>query len=176
MSTERVTDVPPPPWTCRLRAVARVVRIGSWVGALAVVRYDDTPVGPYAEAFTARAGLVHATVPWMVVDSEASVVGGREYWGLPKQLGRIDFSEDLREAHVEAEPTRMTVRALRTGPPVPVVLPGLLRQPGRGRAAVRFTGFLRPALVSVEGDAPVPASGPGLGAALSGTLTIGPPH
>ncbi|WP_205739633.1 acetoacetate decarboxylase family protein [Georgenia sp. SYP-B2076] len=108
------TDVPGAPWTCRVdallwwrvagrpvRAAARaalppavrasaapLVRVG------ALVRYHHSPVGPYSEVLGAvgllgRAGpALH--VPFIAVDSAASLVAGRRSWALPKVLGVFD--------------------------------------------------------------------------------------
>src|SRR5688572_26216439 len=59
------------------------------VGAL--VRYRETPVGPYHEVLAAPALLLgrrgpEAAVPFIAVDSLPSVHGGRENWALPKTL------------------------------------------------------------------------------------------
>jgi hypothetical protein len=60
------------------------------------VRYSETPVGPYGETFAAalllRGGRPIVHVPFMAVDSGASVVGGRVNWALPKTVG--DFEGD----------------------------------------------------------------------------------
>src|SRR5688500_13427966 len=57
------------------------------VGAL--IRYRETPVGPYHEVLASPMLLAgargpEAVVPFIAVDSAASVVGGRENWALPK--------------------------------------------------------------------------------------------
>src|SRR3954469_12082959 len=54
-----------------------------------LVRYDDTPVGPYREILVSPVMLrkpTAITVPFIAVDSVASVAGGREHWALPKAL------------------------------------------------------------------------------------------
>src|SRR3712207_3259982 len=101
----------PAPWTVECDAVlwvsrpshgatdalARPLR-GSRVVAVvgAVVRYSTSPVGPYAEVLGAVGGLgvagPWASVPFMAVDSEPSLVGGRTTWGLPKTLAGVDGS------------------------------------------------------------------------------------
>ena len=64
----------------------------------AFVHYLDTPVGPYAEVLASpavllRGGLLAAAhIPFIAVDSEASVRGGRENWALPKTLARFAFA------------------------------------------------------------------------------------
>ena len=106
-------DVPAAPWTTRLQAVvwlhpatpAAAARLPAafrgrpalpWtVGAL--VRYLETPVGPYSEvvacpAVIAALPLPVAVVAFMAVDSLGSVRGGRANWALPKTLGRFAWS------------------------------------------------------------------------------------
>lgn len=178
---------PPPPWTCQLRAVVvpALVRAPALrAGAFAVVDYADTPVGAYREALTAVAlGARSGWVPWMVVDSEASRAGGREGWGLPKELGVIDT--DLAgtgraptSARVLAEGVDVGVTArVASGPGLRVSLTAQLRQPRRGPAVVRFTGRVRPAVVVLEGTPPRgvrPGRRPGV--ALSGELLVGAPR
>lgn len=153
-------------------------------GGFAVVDYADTPVGPYREALTAVALSVRSGwVPWMVVDSEASRAGGREGWGLPKELAVIDTEREPadrapRTAKVLAEGVDLTVTARVTGGRgLRVSLTAALRQPRRGPAEVRFTGRVRPAVVVLEGAPPRgvrPGRRPGV--ALDGTMVIGPPR
>jgi hypothetical protein len=97
----------PPPWSTRVEAVlwwhrARAVAPEVLSPALrglptlpltvaALVRYLDSPVGSYVEVFASpvlvRRGPVPAiSVPFIAVDSIASVAGGRAGWALPKSL------------------------------------------------------------------------------------------
>ena len=67
-------------------------RVAVSIGAL--IRYIDSPVGPYREivavpAFVRRP-FPQAHVAFIAVDSEASVVGGRSNWALPKGLARFE--------------------------------------------------------------------------------------
>ena len=69
------------------------------VGAL--IRYRETPVGPYREVLASPALLLgprgpEASVPFIAVDSLPSVHGGRENWALPKTLARFDWPEQPR--------------------------------------------------------------------------------
>lgn len=174
---------PAPPWTCRIRAV--VCLAGASTG-FAVVDYAATPVGPYREAFVGRlTGPLSGTVPWMVVDSAASMAGGREHWALPKEPARlqVDLPDGAAsagaaaEAIVEGGGTRVELRARVARVAVPVAVPGRLRQPGRGPAPVRFRGRGRPALVELSGDLPcglAPGARPGV--LLDGVLRIGRPR
>lgn len=79
----------------RLRAQA-----GPRVGVVMLVRYVESPVGPYAEiAASPRllrpdvgVGLARGHVPFLAVDSLASIAGGRAGWALPKTIGWFDGS------------------------------------------------------------------------------------
>lgn len=91
-------------WWQRLRGPARDAAAGALPPALgdvtvraaagALISYADTPVGRYHEIIgliVARHGarlIVH--VPFIAVDSRASIVGGRANWALPKTL--VDFT------------------------------------------------------------------------------------
>ena len=105
---------PPPPWRItaaallwtdrpdvRARAaidavVPREVSAGATpiatVGAL--IRYLRTPVGRYREVIGAvvyrRGATVFTHIPFIAVDSAASVVGGRTNWALPKTLASFE--------------------------------------------------------------------------------------
>src|SRR3954453_1144671 len=58
-----------------------------------VVRYSSTPVGRYDEVFGlvgSRTGITGwGSVAFMAVDSEASLVGGRTHWAMPKTLAEF---------------------------------------------------------------------------------------
>src|SRR5215204_3668804 len=102
----------PAPWTTRLQAIVWWHRAAPHaaehlpaalrsrrtlpvtVGAL--VKYLDTPVGPYHEvlgvpALLAELPLPAAVVAFIAVDSAASVHGGRSNWQLPKTLARFEW-------------------------------------------------------------------------------------
>lgn len=176
-------DEPPPaPWTCRLQALVRF-GLGRWhLSALAVIAYADTPVGPYGEALSAEVRLpMRITVPWIVVDSAASVAGGRQNWALPKELATLAVDLHALVATVRSEGTRsegtppehLHVTGRAYGPRLPVAAVAQLRQPGRAPAPLLFRGRARAALVGVEGGR-VPADRrPGL--LLDGVLQLGAP-
>jgi hypothetical protein len=104
---------PPAPWAVRAQAVVwthsasedarellpaplreeRVLPLT--VGAF--IRYLATPVGPYSEVLAApvvlaRPPLPAATVPFIAVDSIASIHGGRANWALPKTLAAFEWT------------------------------------------------------------------------------------
>ena len=200
----------PAPWECVCEAVVWFGRAGAaarqalppalrgTAPALAVVgamvRYLETPVGPYDEVVgmvASRTGMrPWGSVAFMSVDSEPSLVGGRTNWAMPKTLGTFEGAVGDRErfAASGADETRWQVSATpRTwGPAVPVRLAGAARQefPGRlvGESALQARGRLRPALVEVDVDSDGPLPGwlrPGrhLGAVVErATFTLAAPR
>ena len=126
------------------------------------VRYSDTPVGTYDEVF----GLVASadgikswgTVSFMAVDSEASLVGGRTNWSMPKTLAGFDgeignkqtmagWGEGAVRWRIEATPTIIGPRIkVRSKMPTRQEFPdGVVRDSHMVARAV-----IRPALVRVE--------------------------
>jgi hypothetical protein len=159
------TGAPAAPWTCRCDAIvwsalARrpgdrpagpIGRPSAVWGAL--LSYSDSPVGPYREVLGMLVGMsqYRVTVPFIAVDSPASLVGGRLNWALPKTLA--DFTGDPAGHAMTATGTGWTISATaRTfGPALPIRLAVRLEQPwpdGRRRVA-RLTGrgTSQPALV-----------------------------
>jgi hypothetical protein len=202
----------PAPWTVRSQAVIWYARGGgaatqalppalrtrhrglAVVGG--VVRYDETPVGPYDEVF----GLVGSrdgrkgfgTVTFMAVDSPASIVGGRANWGMPKTLGSFEgaigsgrtMTADGADG-ADAVGWRVSVTPRVLGPRVPLSMKATTRQEvhgGRvGDSRLDGKARLSPALVKVEVESDGDLAGwlrPGwhLGAVVEEcTFTLGPP-
>ena len=170
---------PAPPWPCRvqavvwwhlagpaavaalpaaLRACARLPLVGAPLVVGAMVRYLDSPVGPYDEVVAAvlhRPLRVH--VPFLAVDSPASLHGGRTHWALPKALGAFRRREDGGggvEGVAQGDGWRIAATALPRGPRLPVL--GLLALDqvdagGQRRTArVSARGRARPGRVLVQ--------------------------
>lgn len=123
---------PVPPWRCRVQSVlwwhrapgalpASVPSGRTWpyvVGA--VVRYLDSPVGPYEEVLGGLLALpptVH--LPFLAVDSPASVQGGRAHWALPKTLASFTRPAPGQVIAV-GEGWQIGVTAHPRGPALPV--------------------------------------------------------
>jgi hypothetical protein len=120
---------PAPPWDCRVEAVVWWHRAappardlvpaplspGLPITIGAFVTYLDTPVGPYSEVLAspqllsgalARRVLARVHVPFIAVDSLASVQGGRAHWALPKAMATFDGSRAVGDGwEVRAQPT-----------------------------------------------------------------------
>ena len=174
----------PGPWECTLQAVVWLARGGraaaealspSLAGRApavlgGLVRYTGTPVGPYDEVL----GLVVSggLRPWghvafMAVDSEASLVGGRTNWAMPKTLadfsGGVGRGTSFKATGADEHRWRVGVTPTAVGPRLPLRLTGTARQQfpaGRvGASRLRGGGRVRPALVrvEVESDGPLPS-------------------
>jgi len=96
-------------------ALQRRRRLPVTVGAL--IRYRETPVGPYHEVLASPVVLAgtrgpEAVVPFIAVDSLPSVRGGRENWALPKTLARFEWPESARGCfELDAEGAGWSVHA-----------------------------------------------------------------
>lgn len=103
----------PAPWETRVQAVVWFHRAAPGAAELlpaplrserivpltvaAFVRYLDTPVGPYGEILASPVMLARtplaASVPFIAVDSLASIHAGRANWALPKTLAAFEWSQ-----------------------------------------------------------------------------------
>lgn len=120
----------------------------SVVGGL--VRYAETPVGQYDEAFGVvayRIGRrVGATVAFMAVDSPASLVGGRGNWSMPKTLAQFEGEPTSGQSFSAVGNSGWTVsaNAHAFGPPLPAL--------SRARVVQEFPdGVLRDSRLSARG-------------------------
>jgi hypothetical protein len=134
-----------------------------------LVRYDETPVGPYSEIAATLMpddGVGH--IPFIVVDSLTSIVGGRANWLLPKALAEFAWAEDFSSVAIHpvdpAVPTwsaAVTVEA--AGDPVPMTIPSQLRQVSTdgmaGTCVGSMSGAMQSATITVEArtDGPLAA-------------------
>ncbi len=180
---------PPPPWDTVVSAVlwwhratpdalAQVPEALRGIPTLpitvgAIVRYQESPVGSYSEVFASpvllrRRGLPAATVPFIAVDSLASVGGGRAGWHLPKTLARALWPAD-GPARIETDDWSVSVGVsprTRGGQAIPFPMRGSLPvvqadpEGGRQRSTVRLRGRAR------LGRADVATRGPSLPAWL----------
>lgn len=68
------------------------------LGIAAFLRYEQGPVGSYDELIAMPTVLIRKrrlslAVPFIAVDSEASIAGGRSNWALPKTLAEFDWEQ-----------------------------------------------------------------------------------
>lgn len=189
-------STPEPPWDCRVQAVVWVQRAPSplpsdarFAGRVraaavgAVVDYLDSPVGPYREVFVGQ--LLRGTalpvlhVPFIAVDSLASVHGGRAHWALPKTVA--DFSGDAGagQAWAYGDGWSVGVQARPRGPRLPLRGPLSSQQDGR-RALVQLRGRARLAAVQVEAHGPTLTgwlgTGTHAGVVAEGRMVVQPPR
>jgi hypothetical protein len=130
------------------------------VGGL--VRYADTPVGTYDEVFGAvgfrHDGKVTGTVSFMAVDSEASLVGGRTNWAMPKTLakftGGIGSGQTMTGSGADGAAWSVSATPRVIGPAIPYRSKAVVHQqfPDGSLRPSRLvmTAKMRPALVTVE--------------------------
>jgi hypothetical protein len=167
-------DVAPAPWAVVLDAVVWFHRAAPGAAAHlpapvrgrrtlpvtvgALIRYRETPVGPYREVLgspvlLAEWPLPAAAIPFIAVDSEASVRGGRENWRLPKTLARFDWPEPTgRGFEIDAEGAGWSVHATVHARPRRLPVAGVVRtrQDEETAFTTRARGRARLASVDLE--------------------------
>jgi hypothetical protein len=136
--------------------------------AWALVQYSATPVGPYNEVAATLlsddpAGYGH--IPFIVVDSLSSIVGGRGNWLLPKALASFAWATDGRSVSVTpTSPTSpgwsMAVSYEPLGDAMDTAVPNHLQQVAADGTVRRFdgemSGSLFAATIEVDGHADGP--------------------
>ena len=180
-STSQADDWPvsdPPPWPARVRATLWWHRSTSAARELGqggrtipmtlamMVDYLDSPVGPYREILASpvlrvpgrRIGpMPRMGVPFIAVDSEASVHGGRTHWELPKVLAHFD-GDVLGSTAAQGDGWKVNTAARAKGPTLPIVgALGFAQPADDGRlalASARLAGRFRYARVDVESVGP----------------------
>jgi len=115
-------------------------------------RYDQSPVGPYIELAVseparlgARVGMCVTTIVVTTADARRT---GRANWGMPKELGTIDWFEDGDARGLRWVERDIVVRGVPVGPPLPALVP--FRSLQHRAAAARLRGLARLAKVHVE--------------------------
>ncbi|WP_051717005.1 acetoacetate decarboxylase family protein [Streptomyces megasporus] len=106
------------------------------------LRYDELAVGPLVR----RGHRVGLLIDRIWVDDPTSVRGGRDIWGLPKELAEFDWTDrSVRVSDRDGPLAELVFRPSRSGlPAVPMPLPGFSGAVGR-RLFVpgRLVGTLR---------------------------------
>lgn len=177
-------SAPPAPWT--LRGSGAVALFARPLGALMLIRYASSPVGPYDEllwlrpCFSPRGPF--PGVERIVVDVPASVEGGRRNWAIPKQRAEFAWRGEQAEVHW---PDGTLYARLRVGRVLGQTLPlrlgwlprrlrTLAQHDERGWAWTTVTGECRIRFARLQVK-----DAPGLPAALHGArplLTLGLPR
>lgn len=169
-------ESPPPPWPADVRATIWWHRATSEGRALLpqksvpvtlvmVVDYRSSPVGPYREILASpvlrRPGnglgaLPRMSVPFIAVDSDVSVHGGRTHWNLPKVLA--DFGGDvLGSSSASGDGWAVHADAKGIGPAFPIKGALGFAQPvdeELALAGAKLTGKARLARVKVDAHGP----------------------
>lgn len=150
--------------------------------AWALVRYKETPVGPYDEiaaTLLPEDGDGYGHIPFIAVDSFPSIVGGRANWLLPKALARFVWSKDNLSVNVTADaPAKpgwsVTATVLPSGEATRLEIPNLVQQVSTDGEVRRFegamSGSMRPASVTINGVAEGPLASLLLPGSYDGTL------
>lgn len=160
---------------------------GRTIGGIYIGHYGSGSSLEYHELIVIPAlvwhrGRLGGWISHIYVDDERSLLGGREIWGLPKQLARFETRGD--ELCVSADGRRLAVFRLTPANkawPLPLLAPAFGQRDGapcwfRGSGSVR----LGPATGSVEVPDESPFASLGLGRGRSFTLqgldlTVQPP-
>ena len=125
LTDDSVTHLPP--WTLRGRGWLALYRLRpAGVGALLLVRYAASPVGPYDELMWVEAPIAtpvggRPSIRRIVVSTAASVTWGRRNWAIPKAQATFDWSVpgQVRVTGAGGEPcAHLAFR--RAGPALPV--------------------------------------------------------
>ncbi len=98
------------------------------LGIAAFLRYEQGPVGSYDELIAMPTVLIRKrrlslAVPFIAVDSEASIAGGRANWALPKTLAEFDWEQrDGLPQRISAHGDGWSAQArtVRLGPRMPL--------------------------------------------------------
>ena len=188
-------EVGPRPWRLTGECIVGVVRGGGGRDGfpadidplpgprlVLAAQYDESPVGPYRElavAEPARLGTrVGMCVTTMVVTTVESRRAGRANWGLPKELGTLEWLRDGDARVLRWIERDLVVRASPAGPPLPALVPFRTlqrRADGPVSAMARVRGLARPARVEVtvpEGDPLDWLAGGHLGTVLSSARLV----
>ncbi|MGD1058580.1 MAG: acetoacetate decarboxylase family protein [Solirubrobacteraceae bacterium] len=94
----------------------------------AFLRYEEGPVGAYDELIAMpnvvlRRRRLSLAVPFIAVDSEASIAGGRANWALPKTLAEFEWLQHsglVRQIEARGDGWSAEARVLWSGPRMPL--------------------------------------------------------
>jgi hypothetical protein len=168
-------NVPAAPWRCTFDGLVWIQRAGDAAAAVlpatlqagtsvgwllgALVHYTESPVGPYSEVYAAsmmRNGFrLVAHIPFIAVDSVASLRGGRANWAPPKTLADFDCAPSAPAViRVRGTGWQVRARAGTFGPwlPMRITLPCAQVRPDDtiGRYSATIRGSARASRVDVD--------------------------
>lgn len=96
-----------PPWTL----TGSLALLFSKRGAVMLVHYDSSPVGPYDEWARGMLTRQGPRIVEMLVTSEDSRRAGRENWGFPKQLANLCWKRQGKRIKFQTESKTYRLRA-----------------------------------------------------------------
>jgi hypothetical protein len=147
---------------------------GRTAGGFLLARYERGSTLHYGEllVFPALTRVGRRAGMWIshaYVDSPASLAGGRQMWGVPKDLATFDWGEDGRVTLTHEDGTRL-MTATFPQPRLRLRLPALLASNGTtgGADRRRFVGTGPLRLAPARADVDVPDAGPFAGLPLAG--------
>ena len=164
---------------------------GKTLGAVYVAEYTAGSALEYSEliiapALTRRGSKFRFWISHIYVDNADSMAGGREIWGLPKEMADFKWSADRREIDIQQDGQRLC--RLRSGEPrwllpIPVLLPTFSIL---GSNLLGFTASIWGQMALAGNELDVPGESPfaGLGLSRKGMslymrnirFTAGAPH
>jgi hypothetical protein len=155
---------PAPPWHLQgeLVIVPALVRPRA-LGGVMLADYRSGTLRYHELIVFSRATPRGMVVSHIYVDSEQSLRGGREVWGLPKELAEFELGRGAFSVRQDGE-TLLRARIRRRRGRLPLLIPAPITSPAGdtvGRARIKAA----PALVALE----VPDGSPFASLGLSGT-------
>jgi hypothetical protein len=163
-NTLAAVSFPEPPWHLQgeLVIVPALVRPRQ-LGGVLLADYRAGTLRYHELIVFSRATPRGMVVSHIYVDSEQSLRGGHEIWGLPKELAEFELTERMFTARQSGE-TLLHARIRRRSGRVPLIIPAPVTSDAGdtfGRARIRAA----PALVTLE----IPDASPFAGHGLAGT-------
>lgn len=115
-------EIPDAPWhlTGAALGMLHISLSQRQFGVLALVHYEQSPVGPYNELALAVLTPRGPSVVQMPVTSPASMLGGRRIWGFPKTLAALNWQRKGEQITFIASKRQWRARAV--GPQIPLRL------------------------------------------------------
>lgn len=136
-------------------------------GAGSALEYNELIVAP---AVTRRGSTIRFWISHIYVDNSDSMAGGREIWGLPKELAQFTWGQDRREIEIQQNGQRLCslhCNRPRWLLPVPIFLPTFSIL-GTDLLSFRVTITGRLGLAGSHLDVPADSPFAGLGLAAKG--------
>lgn len=88
-----------------------------------LVRYQDSPVGPYDELLIMDHPLISkrrlSSIPKIYVSTEESLIHGQQLWGIPKEYAQFEWQQQGQEVmcHITYQSRTMSIRLKKSKSP-----------------------------------------------------------